>query len=98
MWHRQHRRVDVARSWQFAREQYASLTAERDELKRELAQTQDELALAWQRVQDLRGMIDEMLATRRACELADAEVRRLYRLRDIQRARLVRRDPAQPLH
>ena len=58
------------RSWDLARMQYASVVSERDQLKHELAQTQQELASARQSVHDLRGVIDEMLATRRACEMA----------------------------
>ena len=99
MWHKPHRRRDdIAASWQHAKTQFAAVVAERDQLKHELAQTQQELASARQSVHDLRGVIDEMLATRRACEMAEAELVRLYRERDIARARAAERDPAQPLH
>ena len=74
-----------------------AVVAERDALKRELVQTQHELASTRQNVHDLRGVVDEMLATRRACEMAEADLRRLYRERSIARARAVERDPAQPL-
>jgi len=33
------RRVDVAATWRYAREQFAAVEAERDALKRELAET-----------------------------------------------------------
>jgi hypothetical protein len=69
--------------------QYASVVSERDQLKHELAQTQQE--------HDLRGVIDEMLATRRACEMAEAELVRLYRERAIARARAAERAPDQLL-
>jgi hypothetical protein len=98
MWHRQHRRVDVAASWRHARTQLVALIAERDALKRELVQTQHELASTRQNVHDLRGVVDEMLATRRACEMAEADLRRLYRERAIARARAAGRDPALPLN
>ena len=99
MWHKPHRRRDdIAASWQHAKTQFAAVVAERDALKRELVQTQHELASTRQNVHDLRGVVDEMLATRRACEMAEADLRRLYRERSIARARAIERNPDTPLH
>src|SRR5262249_21778515 len=68
----------------------ASCAAERDALRKELAEVRAER-------DRLRDAINEMLATRRAREMAQAELVRLYRERDIERARAAERDPAAPL-
>jgi len=97
MWRRPLVRVDVVRSWQYAREQFAALTAERDQLKRDLEWTRRDLAWAEQNVCELREAINELLAARRARQAAEDELVRLYRERDIERARKAERDPAAPL-
>jgi hypothetical protein len=91
MWRRPHRRVDVAASWQRAREQFASLMTENTNLRAELrnAREQRDEALS---------LLDELRAAVRARHAAGAEVAGLYRERELHRARSARRDPAQPLH
>src|SRR5262245_2746972 len=58
----------------------AAGAVERDALRKELAQVRAER-------DELRAAITEMLATRRAHEMAKAELVRLYRERNIERAR-----------
>jgi uncharacterized coiled-coil DUF342 family protein len=85
------RKLDIAASWQRAREAFAALTSERDALARELA--------------EIRRQRDEILATLRELQAAvqarwkaEEWVRELYRERDIQRAQRAERDPAMPLN
>jgi hypothetical protein len=78
------RRVDVAATWRYAREQFAALVAERDALKQELDETR----------QTLRELSAAVLERRQALH----EFRTLYRERDIVRARNAERDPDRPLH
>ena len=77
------RRVDVAATWRYAREQYAALVAERDALKQELAETQ----------RQFRELQAAVLERTRAFH----ELRHLQRERDIYRAQKAERDPALPL-
>jgi hypothetical protein len=83
MW-RSGRRVDVARSWALAREQFAALVAERDHLKQELAETKQALR--------------ELQAAVLARSQAHYEITCLHRERAIARARAAERDPALPLN
>ena len=70
------RRLDVARSWQRAREAYASVVAERDALKRELAWTRQSL-------DEIRAASAELRAAVLARQKAEAELASLYRERAI---------------
>ena len=72
------RRLDVARSWQFARAQYAAVVAELAEVKRE----RDEF----------RAALAELRAAVTARWEAEARLVELYRERAIARARAVERD------
>jgi hypothetical protein len=69
----------------------ASLIAERDALRDELADTKRTL-------HDVRSALRELLAARRAREAAEANLRALYRERELQRAARAVRDPATPLN
>ena len=80
------RRVDIARSWALARQQFAAVVSERDALKRELAWTQ-------QSVRELRDALSELRAAVLARRHAEAELATLYRERAIARARAAQRDP-----
>jgi septal ring factor EnvC (AmiA/AmiB activator) len=98
------RRVIVA-GGASAREMFANVSAERDQLTRDLAErdrelawTRRDLAMAQQSVHELRDAINELLAARRAREMAEAELAALYREREIARARAAERDPALPLN
>ena len=91
MWRRPHVRVDIAASWRRAREQFAALMAERDNLREDLARVRD------QRDEAL-SLLDELRAAIRARHSAEAELAGLYRERDIARARSAQRDPERPLH
>src|SRR5215472_17038774 len=73
------RRLDLARSWQLARTQYAAVVAELAEGKRE----RDEF----------RAALGELRATVTARWEAEARLAELYRERAIARARAVERDP-----
>jgi hypothetical protein len=84
------RRINFARSWQFARQQLASVSAERDALLRELADMRQQRDAA---IDALR----ELGAARAAVVQAEHELRELYRERAIQRAQNAARDPARPL-
>ena len=84
------RRIDIRRSWQLAREQFAALVSERDALKRELAEVRRER-------DDYRDALAELRAAVTARWQAEERVRELYRARDIARARAAERNPAVPL-
>jgi hypothetical protein len=78
------RRPDIRRSWQLAKAEFASVVAERDQLRAErdealarLTELQNAVTARWQ---------------------AEAELRALYRERDLQRAMRMERDPATPLN
>jgi chromosome segregation ATPase len=91
MWRRPLRRVDVAQSWQRAREQFASLKTERNALRQELAEAKRELEVVRAQLNDLSAAV---LERNRAYD----NVRILRRERDIVRARHAERDPSLPLH
>ena len=81
---RARRRVDVAESWRYAREQFAAVVNERDALKLELAEVQ----------QQFRELQAAVLERSKALH----ELRHLQRERDIVRARAAERDLGRPLH
>jgi len=85
MW-RSGRRHDVARSWQLAKQQFAAVLAERDSLRRELAETRRER-------DDMHAALRELRAASLARMKAEAELAAVYRERAIQRARAAERDP-----
>ena len=85
LWRRPLRRVDRDASWQWARETYAALTAERDQLKRELAEVRRER-------DEILAAMRELQAAVHARWQAEAELAALYREREIARARAVERD------
>lgn len=76
-------RVDILRSWQKARAEFAALRAEHDALREELAAT--------------RQTLNELLAANLERMRGFHELRSLQRERDICRARHAERDPAAPL-
>jgi hypothetical protein len=78
MWH-SGRRVDVARSWALARQQFAAVLADLAEVKRE----RDEV----------RAALAELRAAVTARWEAEARLAELYRERAIARARAVERHP-----
>jgi len=90
MW-RSGRRLDIARSWQLAKQQFAAVLAERDGLRRELAQTRQSL-------DECRAALRELGAAVLARQQAEAEVHALYREREIARANATERDITQPLN
>ena len=73
------RRIDFARSWQFARTQYAAVVTELAEVKRE----RDEF----------RAALAELRAAVTARWEAEARLAELYRERALARVRAVERDP-----
>ena len=83
------RRVVVA-GWASALQMFASLVAERDALRAERAEIRADR-------DELRERLMELCDAIRARQAAEAEVRELYRLREIERARKAVRDPSQPL-
>jgi hypothetical protein len=84
------RKIDIARSWQLAREQFAALVSERDALRREVAETRRER-------HDFRDAMRQLQAAVQARWQAEQELRLLYREREIARARAAVRDPNLPL-
>jgi hypothetical protein len=84
------RRLSVARSWQRAREAFASLVAERDALLEETNWLLDQLREITMELRELKAVV-------LARQHAEAELAALYRERAIQRAQAVERDPAAPL-
>jgi hypothetical protein len=84
------RRVVVA-GWASAREMFANVTAERDQLRRELFEVQRER-------DEYRERLIELSAAVRARQDAEAEVRALYREREIRWAEAAQRDPSRRLN
>jgi len=89
MWHNG-RRVLVA-PWAHAREMFATVTAERDWLKQELAEVRHDR-------DELRARLVELLDAVRNRRAAEAELRALYRERDIYRAQQTQRGDATTVH
>jgi hypothetical protein len=85
------RRIDIGRSWQLARQQFAALVSERDHLRWELAQTRKSL-------NETRDALIELRAAVLARQKAELELAALYRERAIARARAAERDPASLLN
>jgi hypothetical protein len=84
---RRYGRAVVVPAWA----QFASALADRDQLKRELAETRADR-------DELRARLIELCAAIRARQDAEDECRRLYRERNLSRARAAERDPAQALN
>jgi hypothetical protein len=91
VWRRPHRRVDVAQSWQRAREEFAALATERDQLRLDLARVRLARDQAIDLVRELQAAIMER-------NRADLDLHHLRREREIHRASSAVRDPAQPLN
>jgi chromosome segregation ATPase len=87
------RRIDPARSWQLAREQYAAVVSERDLLRRQLEITNWHLELTRQSLDEVRSALQELRAAVLARQKAEDALRELYRERAIARARASERDP-----
>jgi hypothetical protein len=85
------RRVDVARSWQLARQQFAAVVAERDRLKWELEWTKKSL-------DEVRDAMRELRAAVLARQQAEFQLAELYREREIARAKATERDIDQLLN
>jgi len=91
MLHRPLRRIDVARSWQLAREEFARLVAERNAMLRRHV---DELDAVRHELHDLRSIFADVVATLR--QQAEFDVATLRRKLEIALARL-ERNPTRPL-
>jgi hypothetical protein len=87
----EYRRRVVHQAWAMAKQQFASVAAERNQLRQDLTDVrrQRDEALA---------MLDELRTAIRARHAAEAELASLYRERDIAKAQAAVRDPAAPLH
>jgi len=85
------RRIDVVASWQFARQQFAAVIAERDQLKWELEWVERER-------DEFRVRLHELQSAVEARWKAEEQCRALYRERDLQRAMRMERDLTDPLH
>ena len=83
------RRVDVARSWTLARQQFSAIVSERDALKRELAEARRSRDEARGALADLLNAVDERWR-------AEAKVARLERERSLARA--IAHPPAHTVH
>src|SRR5262245_41229542 len=87
--------------WMSAREGIAALVGERDALAAELAEAVRHERAVLEELRELRAEMDdlrELLNVRRARERTEAELRELYRERDLQRASSAQRDPSRLLH
>jgi hypothetical protein len=84
-------RIDVARSWALARQQFAAVVNERDHLRWELAQTKQSL-------HECRSALAELRAAVLARQKAEHALAALYRERAIARARTAERDPTAMLN
>jgi hypothetical protein len=91
VWRRPHVRVDVAQSWRRAREEFAAIVSERDQLRLDLARVRLARDQAIDLVRELQAAIMER-------NRADLDLHHLRREREIHRASLAVRDPAQPLN
>ena len=89
MWINGRRRPDL-RLWQSAKEQFAALVAERDQLRLDLAKVRRQRDDAIDALQELRNAV-------RARYAAEHELAELYREREIAKARAVERDLGAPL-
>ena len=89
IYNRNGRRVIVA-GWA-AREMFATVTAERDWLKQELAEVRHDR-------DELRARLVELLDAIRNRREAPAELASLYREREFERAQQAERDPAAALN
>ena len=90
MWPRR-RRVDIAASWQRAREQFAAIATERDQLRQDLARVRLARDQAIDLVRELQAAIMER-------NRADLDLHHLRRERELHRARSAQRDPTTLLH
>jgi hypothetical protein len=90
MWRKPLVRVDVARTWALAKQQFAAVMAERDALRRELSETGRER-------DDILARFRELQATVLERNKAEIALVTLHRERQIVRARAAERDPAAPL-
>jgi hypothetical protein len=91
MWRRPHVRVDIAASWRRAREQFAAIVSERDQLRLDLARVRLARDQAIDLVRELQAAIMER-------NKADCDLHHLRRERELHRARSTVRDPDTPLH
>jgi len=85
------RKLDLARSWQIARQQFAAVVAERDALRCDLAEVRHQR-------DEFLSCLRELQAAVQARWQAEERVRELYRERDIARALAAQRDPTMPLN
>ena len=91
MWRRPHVRAGAPRAWQLAREEFAALANERDQLRLDLARVRLARDQAIDLVRELQAAIMER-------NRADLDLHHLRREREIHRASAAQRDPAQPLN
>jgi chromosome segregation ATPase len=84
------RRVDIVASWRHAREQYATLQSELDQLRRDLEHVRGQR-------DELQQLLRELLDARRAVKQAEANLQELYREREIRRARMAVRSDVDTL-
>jgi hypothetical protein len=85
------RRIDIRRSWQLAREQFAALVAERDELRFQLEWAEHERDQYRARLEELQRAVEQRWK-------AEAELSALHRERDLQLAMRQERDPTKPMN
>jgi len=86
------RRLLIAPQWSAIRAAVAAGAAERDSLKRELAEVTRHRDSILAALHELRADVRTLRSQ------AEQRVAELYRLRDIERARAAGRDPALPLN
>ena len=84
-------------AWLSAKEQFAALVAERDQLRRENDELKRQFDWMLRELQDVTNAFRELRMTVLARQKAEAELAALYRERAIQQAERAERDLATPL-
>jgi chromosome segregation ATPase len=87
----------IIHAWHSAREQFAALVAERDQLRRENDELKRQFDWMLRELQDVTSAFRELRMAVLARQHAERELASLYREREIARAQAAERDPAQPL-
>jgi hypothetical protein len=90
------RRIDIARSWQLARNQFAAVVTERNALAQELEHTQQSNSELRER-NELLSALRQLQAAVQEREAAEVRFAHLHRELVIRRAEKATRDPAAPL-
>jgi hypothetical protein len=98
MWRKQLARIDIAASWARARAEMAACAAERDVLRREVAELERERDQALDQLRETAQTLRELQAVVLEHHRCTVDLLTVRRERALLRAKRVERDPTQPLH